>query len=125
LCEIKEGARYRIDLGRVADIAKVVVNNRPVATLWSPPFRADISKHVKVGRNRIAIEVTNTWHNRLVYDADLEADQRKTWTISGPAKDEPLEPAGLVSPIRIEVGQLLPLRLESTRSRLGSEPHPL
>ncbi len=67
----------------------------------------DISKYVRAGRNSIAIEVTNTWHNRLVHDASLEPGKQKTWTISGPQKDAPLEPAGLMSPIVIRVGQVV------------------
>ena len=59
------------------------------------------------GSNRIEIEVTNTWFNRLAYDAGLDEKARKTWTISGPAKGRPLQPAGLLGPVAVRLGQIL------------------
>jgi hypothetical protein len=32
------------------------------------PYEIDITKAVKKGENSIEIEVTNTWHNRLIGD---------------------------------------------------------
>jgi len=78
-----------LHLGRVAVIATVRVNGEFVATLWPPPFRADITLHVITGENLIEIEVTNTWHNRLHYDTSLPEAERKTWTIAGPAPAPP------------------------------------
>lgn len=75
---LKPDERVWLDLGRVADIAEVGVNGHRVGVLWTAPFRADITEHVKPGDNELDIEVTNTWHNRLAYDASLPADQSKT-----------------------------------------------
>ena len=100
--------RVELDLGRVEVIASVRINDRPAGCVWLAPYRLDITHLVKPGTNRVSIEVTNTWFNRLAYDAGLEEPARKTWTISGPAKDSPLKPAGLLGPVVVRLGEISP-----------------
>jgi hypothetical protein len=102
-----EGSQVELDLGRVEVIASVRVNGAAVGTVWTPPYRLDITRLVKSGVNRLSVDVTSTWFNRLVYDAGLEESARKTWTISGPAKGRSLVPAGLLGPVIVRVGQTL------------------
>ena len=97
--ELNPGASYSIDLGKVEMIASVYVNGKPVRTLWSPPYRADITDAVQSGMNELTIEVTSTWFNRLAYDAGQPEADRKTWTIGGPAADSPLRESGLLGPV--------------------------
>ncbi len=66
--------RLEIDLGKMNDIARLFINGRLVATLWYPPFKADVSDFVKAGENSIRIEVTNNWANRLIGDEQHEPD---------------------------------------------------
>ncbi len=96
-----------LDLGQVAVMARVTLNGQLVGTVWSPGQRLNISGHLKPGANRLVIEVMNTWHNRLAYDAGLEEASRKTWTISGPPKGAPLIPAGLLGPVKVRLGEAL------------------
>lgn len=100
-------ARVALDLGSVANLARVRINGQSAGSVWSVPYRLDITRLVKPGANHLTVEVTNTWFNRLVYDAGLDEPSRKTWTISGPAKDRPLLPAGLLGPAAVQVGQVL------------------
>ncbi|WP_309722315.1 glycosyl hydrolase [Armatimonas sp.] len=102
-------ARLMLDLGRVAVIAEVTVNGKAVATLWAAPFRVEITGLVRPGRNSISVTVTNTWHNRLAYDAALPESQRKTWAINAPKKNAPLQLAGLLGPVVIRQGELIKL----------------
>ena len=97
------GTRYLLDLGRVDMIASVSVNGAPVRTLWCVPYRLDITDALRKGDNRISIEVTSTWFNRLVYDASLPESERKTWVLKYPSKDAPLRDSGLLGPVRITV----------------------
>ena len=101
------GSRVELDLGRVEVIAGVKLNGEPVGTVWAAPYRLDITHSVKPGVNRLSLAVTSTWFNRLAYDAGLDEKARKTWTISGPAKDRPLRPAGLLGPVAVRLGQAL------------------
>lgn len=102
--------RFELDLGRVADIATVAVNGRPVGTVWTAPFRIDITAAIQAGANRLTVGVTNTWRNRLAYDASLPEAERRTWTIAGPAAKTPRDDAGLGGPVVVRVGRLVPLR---------------
>ncbi|MDF7823438.1 glycosyl hydrolase [Pontiellaceae bacterium B12227] len=96
--------RYLLDLGRVDSMVEVVVNGTSAAMLWAPPFRADITDQLKPGKNRIEIKVTNTWFNRLAYDATQKAADRKTWVIGGPKKGATPVPAGLTGPVVLRRG---------------------
>ena len=97
------GYRYILELGRVDMIASVSVNGTPVRTLWSAPYSLDITDALRKGDNRISIEVTSTWFNRLVYDASLPESERKTWALKYPSKDAPLRDSGLLGPVQITV----------------------
>ena len=101
--------RLTLDLGRVSVIATVRLNGQPVAKLWAPPFRTDITPFALVGKNELEIEVTNTWHNRLRYDASLPEADRKTWTIFAPVPDASAEISGIVGPVQIHVGSIISL----------------
>jgi hypothetical protein len=96
-----------LDLGRVEVIASVRLNGQPAGTVWTPPYRLDISRLATPGVNRLNVQVTSTWFNRLVYDAGLDEKARKTWTISGPAKGSILVPSGLLGPATVRIGQIL------------------
>ncbi len=99
--EIKKNTHLILDLGRVEMIAVVSLNDKPIRTLWTPPYKVDLTDAVKSGNNKLTVEVTSTWFNRLVYDAGQPEDQRKTWTIKGPSKDDELRESGLIGPVML------------------------
>ncbi len=96
---VKKGTRFLLDLGKVEMIAAVSVNGKPVRTLWASPYNADITDYVKSGKNELTVEVTGTWFNRLVHDANLPEADRKTWVLHGPSKDAGLRESGLLGPV--------------------------
>ena len=100
-----DGTHVELDLGQVEVIASVQVNGKPAGSVWLQPYRLDITSLVKPGSNQLTVKVTNTWFNRLVYDAGLEESARKTWTINGPPKDRSLLSAGLLGPVIVRIGQ--------------------
>ena len=91
-----------LDLGKVANLAEVKVNGQSCGIAWTPPYRVDISKAIKKGRNQLTIEVANTWANRLMGDQQLPENKRITKT-TAPYRLEgkPLEEAGLLGPVRL------------------------
>jgi len=97
--KLVKGSKYLLDLGTVEMIAVVRLNGKKLRTLWTPPYSLDITEALKPGKNELQVEVTSTWFNRLVYDANQPESERKTWTIGGPSKDEPLRVSGLLGPI--------------------------
>lgn len=68
---VQKGIGLELDLGEVAIIAHIWLNGEDIGTLWRPPFKADITKYAKAGKNKLLIRVTNTFTNRLVGDASL------------------------------------------------------
>jgi hypothetical protein len=66
--------RLAIDLGEVAIIAEVFLNEKPVGVLWKPPFRGDVTRNVKPGENHLRVKVANQWTNRLIGDENLPPD---------------------------------------------------
>jgi len=103
--ELKPEMCFSLDLGRVVMIAAVSLNGKPLRTLWTSPYRLDLTEAVCVGNNTLTIEVTGTWFNRLVYDAGQPEEMRKTWTISGPSKNEALRESGLLGPVVLTRGE--------------------
>jgi hypothetical protein len=99
--KVKKDVAYSLDLGRVEMIATVSLNGKKLRTLWTPPYRLDITDAIKSGKNTLQIEVTSAWFNRLVYDANQPEDQRKTWTINGPSKNAALRENGLLGPVTL------------------------
>ena len=95
------GGKMMLDLGRVESLAEIEVNGRNVGVLWSFPYSIDISGAVRDGVNSLKVKVTDTWFNRLVFDAGQPEDKRRTWTIAGPGKNEPLRISGLIGPVRL------------------------
>ena len=99
--------RFLLDLGRVESIARVTLNGRTLPTLWCEPYRLDVTRCMNPGINVLTIGVTDTWFNRLVYDAGVPEKERKTWTIGGPKKDAPFRDSGLLGPVVLRIGERL------------------
>jgi hypothetical protein len=100
--KVKKGETYSLDLGQVEMIAVVTLNGKKLHTLWTPPYRLDVTDALKSGKNTLQVEVTSTWFNRLVYDASQPEEQRKTWVIAGPKKEEALRESGLLGPVVLQ-----------------------
>ena len=106
---------WLLDLGDVREVARVSVNGREIDTLWSLPFRTRLSGVLKPGRNTLSLEVTNLAANRI---RDLEK-RGVPWKNFHEinfvnvhykpfdAADWPLQPSGLLGPVRI-----VPLAIE-------------
>ncbi|SDT61693.1 Glycosyl hydrolases family 2, sugar binding domain [Pseudarthrobacter equi] len=95
------GKRLLLDLGGVNDLAEVRVNGSTVGTLWTYPFRLDVTDAIRAGCNVVEIAVTNTWWNRLARDAAEGNLTRPAASIFEP--DAPSMPAGLHGPVQLLV----------------------
>ncbi len=116
----------RLDLGQVEVVARVKLNGQDCGIAWKPPYQVDVTHALRSGPNTLEIEVANTWVNRLIGDEQLPLDSkwkdRETllewpeWFKQGQrapggrftfttarhyTKDSPLQPAGLLGPVRI------------------------
>jgi hypothetical protein len=75
-----KGAEVWIDLGDVKNIAEVKVNGKPLGVVWKKPFRINVTGALKAGDNKIEINVTNLWVNRLIGDAQPGITNKITFT---------------------------------------------
>ena len=107
-----------LDLGRVKEVADVYLNGKHLGILWKPPFRFNVTRVVKRGKNRLVVEVANLWSNRIVGDAKLPNSKRytrtnmtksKTW--EQPWEDTPLLESGLIGPVRLLAARTIKTKL--------------
>lgn len=62
------GRRAVLNLGNVKNMAAVRVNGRAFPVMWKDSFLLDITSALHKGDNRIEIDVTNLWPNRMIGD---------------------------------------------------------
>jgi len=93
-----------LDLGTVKDVATIRVNGKDVGVLWKQPYRIDISKFVRSGKNQLEVAVTNLWNNRIVGDLQTDTDKDITNTnlkVKFTAQS-PLLSSGLMGPVTLQ-----------------------
>ena len=98
----RKSQRAWLDLGKVANIATVYVNGINCGIAWTSPYKVEITKALRSGRNQIRLEVTNTWANRIIGDHDLAPAKPVAWTTAPYRLSGKLLPAGLLGPVKIE-----------------------
>jgi hypothetical protein len=92
-----------LDLGNVYNIADVNMNGKQLAYgLWAPPFRVNVKDALRADDNLLTVKVTNAWYNRLLADAKLKPEERRTWSTVYPTGQP--RPAGLLGPVKLLVG---------------------
>lgn len=98
----KTGARY-LALGKVGDVARVLINGSDAGIAWKPPYNVNITDLLRAGENTVTVQVANQWHNRLVKDSTTSATERATRTNLNLKNKEnaPLLPSGLMGPVSI------------------------
>lgn len=104
--------RYRLDLGNVGGLATVRLNGKVLRTLWMEPWQVDITDAIRSGENILEVEVAIPWQNRLVGDAKLPVEQRRTFlTQQTIPADLPLQPTGLMGPVTIQAAKTVRVNL--------------
>ena len=124
-----KGARLRLDLGIVKNIARVRLNGRDLGIVWCDPWSVDVTTALRPNDNLLEIQVANLWPNRLIGDEQEPADaeygkggnlvrwpewlmkkeprpssSRLTFTTwKHFTKDSPLLPSGLLGPVSIRI----------------------
>jgi len=112
--------RVRLELGEVLHVAQVRLNGKDLGIAWTAPWRVDAGAAVQPGENVLEIDVVNCWANRLIGDAALPPEQRRTKTnvalrpgsrppqmkaYQGYVAEDPLMRSGLLGPVRLVFGR--------------------
>ncbi|MBM4088511.1 MAG: glycosyl hydrolase [Planctomycetes bacterium] len=118
-------ARVFLDLGAVHKLARVTLNGGDLGTVWTPPYRVEVTGKLKPGPNLIEVAVVNTWVNRLIGDEQpankgtrtLKWDDgmlggtphpagRYTFTTARDyTAESPLQESGLLGPVHLLVSE--------------------
>lgn len=100
---LQAGHRYWLELTDVQDagIAQVTLNGSDQDTVWTPPFRVEVTNSLVSGRNTLEIRVVNNWLNRLIGDRGRPQEKRYTRTNIRIREDWSLQPSGLIGPVRV------------------------
>ncbi len=92
-----------LTLTDLREICTVRVNGKSAGTIWSMPYRLDITASLTEGENLIELDITNLWPNRIIGDAQPNTTQKFTRTnIRKYTASSPLLPSGLVGPVSLE-----------------------
>ncbi|MCX6894712.1 MAG: hypothetical protein NTZ16_04265, partial [Verrucomicrobia bacterium] len=114
--QIVSDAQMLLDLGKVGDVAEVELNGQPVGVAWMTPYRLDITRIARAGKNKLLVFVTNQLINYVsglkeVPEVPVELQPRlgksnpALYPESGRAKNEMSETnlpsSGLLGPVQI------------------------
>jgi len=98
----KEDTQIWLDLGKVKNLAEVVINGKSLGIVWKTPFRVNVTDALKPGENILVTKVTNLWVNRLIGDQQPDNTKKITYTTqSFYYANSPLLPSGLLGPVKI------------------------
>lgn len=103
---VSKGASYRLSLGSVNNIARVILNGKDLGVSWCPPWEVTVpSTALRQGSNILEIVVANLWINRLIGDGVLPADQHRSWTPDAFTMSVAfgLQPSGLLGPVQLKI----------------------
>jgi hypothetical protein len=76
--DITDEHKAFVTFDNIEEMARVFVNGKDCGIVWTVPYKAEITKHLKAGSNHIAVQVINTWNNRIV--GDVSSPDKKQYT---------------------------------------------
>ena len=101
--EVPQGRAW-LSFPNVKDIAHVWINGKDCGIAWTSPYEVEITGALKKGKNKIEIEVVNTWHNALRGMDQDKAPYEGIWTNAKyRSKGDALLPAGLIAQPEIKI----------------------
>ena len=110
---IQKDLNLILDLGRVCNVAEIIINGKNAGTVWMRGQKTDITKLVKPGENRIVVRVTNTLINQISAMKEISPVPENLIPRFGAARSQnpgvlprefgfgPLPASGLLGPVKI------------------------
>ncbi len=84
-------------------LARIKLNSQVLGTVWTPPYRVDVTGKIQPGENTLEVEAVNLWPNRMIGDKTRSQAERVTWSTWDPFKaDSPLLESGLLGPVHAD-----------------------
>ncbi len=108
---LKKDIKLMLDLGKVGNVAEVILNDQNIGTVWMRGQKLDLTKVVKEGENKLIVLVTNTLINRIsamkvapAVPAELVTRFGSGSVIKETPREfgfKPLPASGLIGPVEI------------------------
>jgi hypothetical protein len=110
---VQNDISLNLDLGKVGDIAEIILNDNQAGVIWMRGETVDVSSFVRDGKNHLVILVTNTNINRVSSFEDVRPVPEHLVHRFGEAKNlkqirkprefgfKPLPASGLMGPVRL------------------------
>jgi hypothetical protein len=93
----------------IRDAATIAVNGQPAGSLWTPPWRLDVTPHVRPGKNTLTVRVGNTQMNHM---AGRPLPDYRLLILRYGDRFQPqtmdqvrVLPSGLTGPVRLEIAR--------------------
>ena len=96
-----DGARYFLEFGDICNLAEVFVNGKSCGTLWTPPYRIEVTEALTSGKNVLEIRVANTWANHMKGAHENKIPSDGFWTLVPYWPEVPLQRSGILGPVRL------------------------
>ncbi len=94
--------QYKLNLGKVCNLATVKVNGLDCGTVWTAPYEVDITNAFQEGNNSIEITISNTWANAINGWDKGTPPFEGIWTDGKyRMKEDKLIEAGLLGPVKL------------------------
>ena len=93
--------RYFLEFGDILNIAEVFVNGQSCGTLWTPPYRIEVTDALRDGWNALEIRVANTWANHIKGVNEKKVSSEGFWTLVPYWPEVPLQRSGILGPVRL------------------------
>lgn len=74
---------YVIDFGKISSLGTVILNGKSLGSVWTYPYRVNVTDNFIQGRNVLEVIVANQWTNRLIGDESKPFDG----VVTGPYVD--------------------------------------
>ena len=89
------------------------LNGKEIGTLWKDPYQLEISGFLIPGKNKLSVEVANTWTNRIIGDLNNKCGKKYTWSNSTSHydKDSKLIRSGLIGPVKMRFSNIINSKL--------------
>ena len=97
------GGAVLLTAADVSDIARVWVNGVDCGVIWTDPYRIDVTRALRPGRNTIDVDVANAWMNRLIAEAAAPTGEIFSPVVDVYAADAQVRPSGLTGPIVLQI----------------------
>jgi len=100
---LSTGTEAFVAFENIQEMARVIVNGNDCGIVWTPPYKTNITPHLKAGTNTITVQVINTWNNRIVGDL-IKPDQKPFTNTNAKIRfneNSPLLKSGLIGKAEI------------------------